>query len=362
MNTINIRTEHKCNSTLVSNIFIDRYMPEASGSFVKVYLYLLRCLSDNAKTFSISSAMNELNETEKNILRALSYWEQTNVISLTIENDILTSITLLELNEEKEKPPQTVVPISITPSLEPKDIYETSVYTEEQMEKLLESNDIALTLNVVEVYLERLLTPQDINLVVYLYDKLHFSSDLILHLYEYCIGKNKKKCEYIEKVAISWHKEGIDTIEKAQEYNILFDSCFNAVNKVFSLGRMPLGAERDFIRKWSSFQLPLELITEACNRTILNINKIDFKYTDRILENWYKAGISSLAEAKAFDTSRSLMTPRSTTTTENKAPVRQVTAMTKSASSYNNYPQRQYSQEELDDLESKLLALAVAQN
>ena len=35
------------------------------------------------------------------------------------------------------------------------------------------------------------------------------------------------------------------------------------------------------------------------------------------------------------------------------------THMTKSAESFNNYPQRQYTKEELDDLESKLLALAV---
>ena len=116
---------------------------------------------------------------------------------------------------------------------------------------------------------------------------------------------------------------------------------------------MPLGPERDFIRKWSSFHLPLELITEACNRTILNIGKADFKYTHRILENWYNAGISSLAEAQAFDTSHSLMNPRSS-----ESKVRQATSMTKSASNYNNYPQRHYSLEELYDLESKLLAVA----
>ena len=49
MNKITINTEYTCKATMVSNIFIDRYMPEASGSFVKVYLYLLRCLSDNTK-------------------------------------------------------------------------------------------------------------------------------------------------------------------------------------------------------------------------------------------------------------------------------------------------------------------------
>ena len=65
-------------------------------------------------------------------------------------------------------------------------------------------------------------------------------------------------------------------------------------------------------------------------------------------------GISSVAEAKALDTSRSLMTPRSSS--ENN--VRPITHMTKSALSYNSYPQRQYSAEELLDLENKLLAAA----
>ena len=103
MNKITINTDYKCTSTLVSNIFIDHYMPDASGSDVKVYLYLLRCLSDNTKPFSLSKATSDLNETEKNILRALSYWEQNQVLSLTMENNSLTGITLLELKEEKEK-------------------------------------------------------------------------------------------------------------------------------------------------------------------------------------------------------------------------------------------------------------------
>ena len=29
--------------TVVKNTFIDQYMPQANGEFVKVYLYLLRC-------------------------------------------------------------------------------------------------------------------------------------------------------------------------------------------------------------------------------------------------------------------------------------------------------------------------------
>ena len=360
MNTISINTERKFSATVVPNQFIDYYMPAANGAYVKVYLYLLRCLSGTTKPFSLSTAADALDETEKDIIRALSYWEKNNVVSLTKEEDSLTGITLLDLNVDpilpKAAEPQAGTVISIEkyrrenrPDAS-EELYKRPLYSEDQLEEIRQNNDISMVFNVIEVYLERLLTPQDINLVAYLYDKLHFSSDLILHLYEYCVGKNKKKSEYIEKVAISWHQEGIDTVEKAQEYSILYDTCFNAVNKVFSLGRMPIGPERDFIRKWSSWKLSPELIEEACNRTILNINKPDFKYADRILESWHSAGANTLAEVKALDTTHALMHPR-----QNDSSVRPVAPMTKSAGSYNSYPQRQYSSQELSDLESKLL-------
>lgn len=366
MNTISLNTERKFSATVVPNLFIDRYMPAANGSYVKVYLYLLRCLSGTTKPFTLSSAADALDETEKDIIRALSYWEKNNVVSLSKEADSLTGITLLDLNVEPILPQTTEslgsgTVISIEkyrrenrPDVQnpAEDLYKRPLYTEDQLEEIRRTGDVSMVLNVIEVYLERLLTPQDISLVAYLFDKLHFSADLILHLYEYCVGKNKRKWEYIEKVAISWHQEGIDTVAKAQEYSILYDTCFNSVNKVFSLGRMPIGPERDFIRKWSSWKLSPELIEEACNRTIMNINKPDFKYADRILESWHKAGAKNLAEVKALDTTHALLNPRQNTA---DASVRPVAPMTKSAGSYNNYPQRQYSSQELSNLEEKLL-------
>ncbi len=357
MNTISLNTERKFSATVVPNLFIDRYMPSANGSYVKVYLYLLRCLSGAAKPFTLSTAADALDETEKDIVRALSYWEKNNVVSLIKEENSLTGITLLDLNAEPILPQNNEVSGGTVISIEkyrrenhpetavPEDPYKRPVYTEDQLETLRQGGDLSMILDVIEVYLGRLLTPQDLSLVAFLSDKLQFSNDLILHLYEYCVGKNKKKWEYIEKVAISWHQEGIDTVAKAQEYCILYDSCFNVVNKVFSLGRMPIGPERDFIRKWSSWKLSTELLEEACNRTIMNISKPDFKYADRILESWHKAGANTLAEVKALDTTHALMNPRPANTVP----------MTKSAGSYNSYPQRQYSSQELSSLEEKLL-------
>ena len=34
-------------STCVPNIFIDKYMTSANGEYIKIYLYLLRCMDQN---------------------------------------------------------------------------------------------------------------------------------------------------------------------------------------------------------------------------------------------------------------------------------------------------------------------------
>ena len=68
-------------TTWVPNEFIDYYMPCANGMFVKVYIYLLRCLTAPGAGFGISAIADALEETEKDILRALRYWEKEQVLS-----------------------------------------------------------------------------------------------------------------------------------------------------------------------------------------------------------------------------------------------------------------------------------------
>lgn len=352
MNNITLSTGQAFRSTAVSNLFIDHYMPAASGAYVKVYLYLLRCASDCGMNFSLSSAAEHLEESEKDILRALSYWEKVHVLSLTREQGALTDIRFLDLQpqtiEPAEEKTQEQAPVSA-----PKAADTVPVYSEEQMNQLLGNKEVSWLMGIIEVYLERLLTPQDVNLVLFLYDSLGFSKELILHLYEYCIGKNKKKPEYIEKVALSWHAQGIDTIEKAEQISLQYDTCFNAVNKAFNLGRLPGAKEREFISRWSSLKLSPALVEEACNRTLLKLGRPDFKYADRILESWHQNGFSSLEEVKKADDAYNAAKNAPAARADKPA---SVPSMTRSAGAYNSYPQRRYSSEELLELERRLLA------
>ena len=74
MNNIQLQKKPDMDVTLVRNVFLDEYMPEASGEFVKIYLYLLRCASGE-KEISMGRIADIFEHTEKDVTRALKYWD-----------------------------------------------------------------------------------------------------------------------------------------------------------------------------------------------------------------------------------------------------------------------------------------------
>lgn len=64
-------------ATMVANEFIDRYMADANGEYVKVYLYLLRHASEKLDVGTIADA---LNHTEADVKRAVLYWQKVGAV------------------------------------------------------------------------------------------------------------------------------------------------------------------------------------------------------------------------------------------------------------------------------------------
>ena len=64
MKTITISTENSETYSSISNFFIDYYMTDANGEFVKVYLYLIRLLNSKQQ-ISVAEIADHFNLTEK---------------------------------------------------------------------------------------------------------------------------------------------------------------------------------------------------------------------------------------------------------------------------------------------------------
>ena len=68
--------------TLVDNKFITKYLPEADGFALKVYLYGLYLCENREQDFSIASMAEVLKTTEEKIKEAFTFWEDYDLVEI----------------------------------------------------------------------------------------------------------------------------------------------------------------------------------------------------------------------------------------------------------------------------------------
>lgn len=208
--------------TILSNTFIDNYMPEANGEFVKVYIYLLRALSSAPVSFSLEQMADRLLCTERDILRALKYWAKQELLTLDFtDNNKLCGIALLAPSATPSDSAAaeisgTAEPVPTKASANPSSARPEAL-TPERVSELKQNEDIIQLLYVAEQYLGKTLSPTEVQKLLFFYDGLGMSVDLIDYLIEYCVGHNHKSIRYIEKVALAWAQEGITSVEEAKQ-------------------------------------------------------------------------------------------------------------------------------------------------
>ena len=79
MSCLKIYQDSCADVTIVSNRFIDEFMPQANDAQLKIYLYLLRSMNAGmlsaGRSLDIPEIADVFNHTEKDVMRALKYWE-----------------------------------------------------------------------------------------------------------------------------------------------------------------------------------------------------------------------------------------------------------------------------------------------
>lgn len=258
--------------TTIPDDFIENYMPAANGDYVKIYLYMLHCAKKD-KMPSISTLADIFQCTENDIKRALKYWE---------------SKGLLSLEEVPEAKPDTTAA----------DIPEKHSYSAAETKAFKEQAEIRLLLVACEQYIGKPLTRTDLETLLYFYDQLHFSTDLIEYLVEYSVSKNKRSLRYMETVALEWHKKGIKTVDDAKSDSKPFSKeCYLVLKALGINNHDPLPTEVAFVNRWmKEYGFTIDIILEACNRTIMQIHKPKFEYVDGILKAWKNAGVHHLSD------------------------------------------------------------------
>ena len=315
--------------TPVNNVFIEKYMPQARGEFIKIYLLMLK--HNISGEFGVSSSIlaSSLNLLESDIMNALNYWHDQGVVKFTqIDKMGNFNVEFLDLIDEPIKREKQV------------DLLEA-----------LGSENTKGMLKDIEMLLARPLSPNEMSTYLNWQKEFGFSSELILILMEYCISKGKSDSRYLEKVALSWYDLKITTIDQAQNLIKKAEDKWVNIRKVLTyLGITNtdiMKPQQDLIEKWLLiYKFPNEVILKACDICFERLSRADFKYIDGILTNWNKNDIKTLEDIALKDANK---TPRNIKYTKNynnnnnteKAPLK-----------FNNFEGREY---DYDSLEKKLL-------
>lgn len=323
--------------TLVQNRFLDEYMVSANGEFVKVYLYLLRSSSAD-REISLSSIADALNHTEGDVKRALSYWQRKNLLRLAFDEK--GNLSDIILNDEPEAVAQhdrvRTYAAHMQEATEPIRISVSAARKKE----LSQQEDICQLMYIAQQYLGRPLSNSEITHILYFYDELHFSADLIEYLIEYCVSKNKTSIHYIRTVALEWARKGVTTVEEAKKDTMLYKKEYYAVLNAFGIkNRGPAQSECEWMEKWfDEMGFSKAIVLEACKRTIDRTHEPSFPYTDKILTSWKQAGVKKRSDIDALDEKPAAV------------PVKKTASATRSASTnrFNNFPQRKYDYEQLE--------------
>ncbi len=303
-------------NTLIPDIFFSEYLSEASGDFIKVYLYML-FLSKYDKDIKINDLSKKLVLPVKTIQDAVKYWEDKCLITKKNTGYIVNSIQEIELH--KLYKPKTAL-------------------SAEQLQKSAENQKRAKAIDFINnKYFSGLMPTTWYPEIELWFKKYGFDEEVMIALFGYCFDMSALHKNYVQAVAEAWSKNNIKNFndldlyyEKQEKLKVIAKT----ISKKLGLSRSLTQYEYAYIEKWvMDYGYSLDIIEIALKKTTSKANP-NFDYLDKLLSDWHDRGFKTTNDIQAF-------------LSEMKEKNKNVKQLEKTTG-YNKYEQRTY--DNLDNL------------
>jgi len=302
------------NFVLIGYDFIKNHMPFSDGEFVKVYIYLKYLFQNKIEAVEIDRISKELNLLESDVVKALEFWAQRNLIRLSKDVDGNFSIEFLDEMFSSEKVENVPTP---------------PVYTTEDLSRFFETDEkFRNLLEFAQKQYCRTFNKSDIDVLLEIYDWLKLPIEVIYLLINYVtINKNNKNLKFLEQMAIKWKELNIDSIEKAEEYIRSQEDTSRIKRLVLQyLGiynRAPTKVEDEIMNVWiNDWKVPEDVIMYALS-LVKNVNNPTVSYVNGIIKRWYEAGLKDLESIKKFELENAQKKEKSKKQSSNKKSLRE---------------------------------------
>lgn len=297
-------------STELPDVFFTEYLSQASGDYIKIYLYIV-FLSKYGKDVKINDLSKKLNIDFKTIQEGIKYWEDVGVITKKNTGYIINNLQEIELHK-LYKPKVT---------LSAENIKQTA--QNQYRAKAIE--------NINNLFFQGIMSPSWYSDIDLWFKKYSFDEEVMIALFQYCYNRSALHRNYIQTVAEAWFKSNVKTFsdldslfEKQEKLNTLY----KAIGKKLGYTRALTEYEKGYIEKWTiEYAFPLNIIEIALKKTTAKTNP-NFDYLDKLLSDWHDRGFKTVEEIENF-------------LSEFKQKNKDIKKLEKNTG-YNNYEQRKY--------------------
>lgn len=273
-------------------IIVEKYIKMASFCALKSLLWILNNQGGN---FSVEEIAKAVGSSQADTKEAVEYWVNEGILIKNGDSTPVPSPTVSDSHLKKEEVKEEKKPVAeVKDKPSAPEIKLVRPTYEQVSQRIAEDDNIAGLLNQAQIMLGKSLGFNNQSAFIQMYDDYGLSVEVILTLIQYCINIGKKSTAYMLSVAKIFYEKDIDTLEKANEFidrnkkviKIYEEFCqFTGIS-----APTPTPKQTDYFLSWDDMGLSVEMMVLAYNETIDRKGKINFNYTNKILENWHESG------------------------------------------------------------------------
>ena len=301
--------------TRVENLFINEFLPDAPGEYVKVYLFALMYAQYEEEIDSYIMA-KMLGMEENEVEEAWDYWEGLGLVKRSKDGTSIEFIRMVERFYGKSKGYMHSAAM-VSRESEPEkddgmedgfDDEEVDIYydfdstdnEEPKSEKRPEEKKSAAEERIMvneqlrQIFARfqevsgRTISRRETEKLTDAVNVYDVKPEVLYYAIDYCADLGKDSADYVFNVALRWKEEGCEDresvkalIEKDSERNKAYREIFKAVG----FNRLTTPADREIMNRWfDDMGFSLEEVLEACMATG-GIREPSLRYVNKILEN-----------------------------------------------------------------------------
>jgi DnaD/phage-associated family protein len=210
----------------------------------------------------------------------------------------------------------------------------------------------------------KMLTHNDLNIIFGFYDWLRLPADVIEYLFEYCSDHGHRELRYIEKVAVEWADSGVSDISAAIEHTRSFSKEIKDIMAALGGNGQPSASQKRYMDKWiNTYNMPVDVIVEACDITSVQIGRPRITYVDKVLSDWYSKDIRTIEDIKREQALHAAnVAELKTVAARRSSPQTQHQAQTARQNKFVNFVQRDDDLEEIERMEQERLLRSVGRS